>query len=76
MELHAQVASHSRTCSRCFFRGAFLLHRGTVFFPVALSLLHDGAVFSYGVFSFAYITIPAISKQKEKTTPTQSNGAI
>jgi hypothetical protein len=45
-------------------------------FPVALSLLHDGAVFSYGVFSFAYITIPAISKQKGKITPTQSNGAI
>jgi hypothetical protein len=32
MELHARVVSHSKTCCRCFFRGAFLLHCGAVFF--------------------------------------------
>jgi hypothetical protein len=69
-----------------FFRGAFLLHCGVIF-SWALSLLHCDTVFFLAQFfspwrnffcivSLAYITIHAVSKQKGKTTPTQSNGAI
>jgi hypothetical protein len=57
------------------------------FFPVALSLLHCGAVFSLrqffspsgAIFLHRFAGLynhSCCSKQKGKTTPTQSNGAI
>jgi hypothetical protein len=68
-----------------FFHGAFLLHCGAVF-SVALSLLHCGAVFSLpqffpsgAIFLHRFAGLynhSCCSKQKGKTTPTQSNGAI
>jgi hypothetical protein len=58
------------------------------FFHVALSLLYCVAPFFpwrnfflplalfFCTVSLAYITIPTVSKQKGKTTPTQSNDTI
>jgi hypothetical protein len=62
-ESHRTVGHvHAVFLWRRFSLWRFLFCTVALFFPMALS--------------FAYITIPAVIKQKGKTTPTQSNDAI
>jgi hypothetical protein len=73
LSLFFSVAPFFCTVAPFFSCGAFsfvLWHRffpGAIFLPLALF---------FCTVSLAYITIPTVSKQKGKTTPTQSNDTI